>query len=128
MARLKRYFPIPYLIIGSIVIGYGIWAQVQEGELNIAWLGAIIAIAPLVGFMMSLVIIKRPRTWRNQYLLLGSAVVGSLVALIYFESPASWLALVLGVIPAVIYVYWYSVLDRSGSAGLVVGAKLPELE
>jgi peroxiredoxin len=126
VAPLKRYFPIPYLIVGSIVIGYGIREQLQAGEASLAWLGAILSIAPLVVFMMSLVVIKRPRTWRNEYPILISAVVGTLLAFVYFESPASWFALFLGLIPAFIYVYWYSVLDRSGST-IFVGGRLPEL-
>ena len=127
LARFKRYFPIPYLIIGSLVIGYGVWEQVRAGHVSLAWVGAIIAIAPLVTFMMSLVLIKRARTSRNEYPILVLAAVGTALAFLYFESPASWLALFLGVIPAFVYVYWYSVLDRSGSS-ITVGAKLPELE
>lgn len=127
MARFKRYFPIPYLIIGSVVVGHAIREQVRAGVVNLAWLGAIIAIAPLVVFMMSLVLIKRPRTWRNEYPILVSSVVGTVLAFVYFESPASWLALVFGLIPAFVYVYWYSVLDRSATA-IAVGSKLPELE
>jgi peroxiredoxin len=123
---LKRYFPIPYLIVGSIVVGYAIREQVRAGELSLAWLGAILATAPLVLFMMSLVVVRRPRTWRNEYPILISSVLGTALAFVYFESPASWLALFVGLIPAFGYVYWYSVLDRSGSS-IAVGSQLPEL-
>jgi peroxiredoxin len=126
LARFKRYFPIPYLIVGSIVIGYGVWEQVQVGHLSLAWVGAIVAIAPLVVFMMSLVVIRRPRTWRNEYPLLIASAFGTGLAFLYFESPASWFALLFGFVPSFIYVYWYSVLDRSGSS-IKVGAQLPEL-
>ena len=70
---------------------------------------------------------KRARTWRNEYPILISAVAGTLLAFVYFESPASWLALFVGLVPAFVYVYWYSVLDRSGSS-IRVGDTLPELE
>ncbi len=126
MARLKRYFPIPYLIIGSIVVGCGVWEQARAGRVSLAWVGAIVAIAPLVIFMLSLVVIKRARTSRNEYPILVASVVGTGLALVYFESPASWLALGVGLIPAFIYVYWYSVLDRSASS-IRVGGKLPDL-
>ena len=127
MASLKRYFPIPYLIVGSLVIGYAIREQMRAGELSLAWVGVVVAIAPLVVFLMSLVVIRRPRTWRNEYPILIGAVLGTLMAFIYFESPAAWLALFVGLIPAFVYVYWYSVLDRGGSS-ITVGGRLPELE
>lgn len=92
-----------------------------------AWMGAIIAIAPLVTFMLSLALIRRARTWRNQYPILGLALIGTLLALVYFESPASWLAVGLGLIPSLGYVYWYSILDRSGSS-IAVRTKLPDFE
>ena len=127
MSHLKRYFPIPYLILGMIVIGYGIREQVNAGQVSVAWMGAIIAIAPLVFFLLSLAVIRRARTWRNEYPILVSAVIGTVASFAGYDSPASWLALFLGLVPAFIYVYWYSVLDRSGAA-VEVGGTLPELE
>lgn len=99
----------------------------RAGVVSFAWLGAIIAIAPLVGFMVSLLLIKRARTGRKVYPILVSAVVGTLLALVTFESPATWFAIGLGLIPAFGYIYWYSVLDRSGSS-IAVGARLPDFE
>ena len=45
--------------------------------MSLAWVGAIVAIAPLVLFMMSLVVIRRPRTWRNEYPLLIASAFGT---------------------------------------------------
>lgn len=127
MTRLKRYFPIPYLIVGSVAIGLVIRDLVREPEVSLAGVGALIAIVPLVTFMSSLVLLQRARTGRNQYLMLALAVIGTVIAFVGFESPETWYALFLGVIPSFMYVFWYSVLDRSASAGLSVGSRLPEL-
>ena len=128
MASLKRYFPIPFILIGLGVSAYGVSVLVSAPEPRWAWVGAIVAILPFVLFLLSLALFKRARTGRNQYPLLGLAVVGTVVSFAFYESPASWLALGLGLIPSFAYVYWYSTLDRSRSGGLVVGAVLPELE
>lgn len=128
MPRLKRYFPIPYIVVGSLVIAYGVWKIVEAPAMPWAWFGAVAAIAPFVLFLLSLAVVRRARTARNQVALLVTSVVGTLVSLLSYESPASWLALFLGLVPSLAYVFWYSKLDRSGSIGLSVGATLPELD
>ena len=127
MGSLKRYFPIPYLIVASVAMGHIVIHLVRAPEAGLAWVGALVAIVPLVVFMSSLVLVKRPRTHRNQYLLLASALAGTVMSFIGFESPASWYALILGLIATFAYVFWYSVLDRGVPAVVAVGATLPEL-
>lgn len=128
MNRFKRYFPIPYLIAASVVIGLLLRDLVRSGELGLASLGALVAVVPLVSFMFSLVVIKRPRTMRNQYAILALAVVGTGLSFLGFASPASWYALFLGLLPSFAYVFWYSVLDRTMPSPIEVGAKLPKLD
>lgn len=128
MNQFKRYFPIPYLIAASVVIGLLLRDLVRSGELGLASLGALVAIVPLVSFMFSLVVIKRPRTMRNQYAILALAVVGTGLSFLGFASPASWYALFLGLLPSFAYVFWYSVLDRTMPSPIEVGAKLPKLD
>jgi len=109
-------------------IGHIVAHLVRAESAGLAWVGALIATAPLVSFMSSLVLIQRARTFRNQYLMLAAAVLGTVMSFIGFESPASWYALFLGLIPTFFYVFWYSVLDRSVPTVLEVGATLPEFE
>jgi len=97
-------------------------------EAGLAWVGALVAVAPLAVFMSSLVLFQRARTSRNQYPLLALALVGTVVSFVGFESPASWYALFLGLIGTFAYVFWYSILDRPVQSVLSVGATLPELE
>ena len=128
MGALKRYFPIPYLILASVAIGHIITHLVRAPEAGLAWVGALVAVAPLAVFMSSLVLFQRARTSRNQYPLLALALVGTVVSFVGFESPASWYALFLGLIGTFAYVFWYSILDRPVQSVLSVGATLPELE
>jgi peroxiredoxin len=128
VGAVKRYFPIPYLILAMVAIGHIVAHLIRAPEVGLAWVGALIAIVPLVSFMSSLMLVKRPRTFRNQYLLLASALVGTVMSFIGFESPASWYALFLGLIPSFAYVFWYSIFDRSVPTVIAVGATLPELE
>jgi peroxiredoxin len=128
MKRFQRYFPIPYLMVASVAIGHIIVHLVRAPEAALAWVGALVAIVPLVSFMSSLVLVKRARTFRYQVPMLAVAVIGTVVSFVGFESPASWYALFLGLIPSFVYVFWYSPFDRSGPTVLAVGATLPELE
>jgi peroxiredoxin len=105
-----------------------VWKIVEAPAMPWAWFGAVAAIAPFVLFLLSLAVVRRARTGRNQVALLVTSMVGTLVSLLSYESPASWLALFLGLVPSLAYVFWYSKLDRSRSVGLSVGATLPELD
>jgi peroxiredoxin len=128
MTRFKRYFPIPYLMVAMVAIAHIVFRMVGAPETGLASIGALVAIVPLVSFMSSLVIIKRARTWRNQYLMLALAVIGTVISFIGFESPASWYALFLGLLPSFVYIFWYSRFDRSASTPIAVGATLPSFE
>lgn len=128
MNRFKRYFPIPYLMVAMAAIVHIIVHLVRAPEAGLAWIGALVAIVPLVTFMLSLVVVKRARTFRYQYPLLAIAVIGTGLSFIGFESPASWYALILGLIASFVYIFWYSVFDRSGPTVIAVGATLPEFE
>ena len=128
MSSLKRYFPIPYLILASLAIGHIVTHLVRTREADLASIGALIAIVPLVSFMLSLALVKRARTFRHQYLLLASALVGTVISFVGFQAPASWYALVFGLVATFAYVFWYSVLHRPVPAVLALGATLPEFD
>ena len=128
MRALKRYFPIPYLIIATAAIAHIVAGLIRTDSVGLASVGALVAIVPLVSFMFSLALVQRARTFRKQYAMLAAAVTGTALSFAGFESPASWYALFLGLLPTFAYVYWYSVLDRSRPTLLEVGATLPELD
>lgn len=115
-------------MVGLAAIAHSAAHLARNPGPNWAWIGALIAIVPLVFFMLSLVVIKRARTSRNIYFVLACAAGGTVLSFAYFESPASWYTLWLGLIPSLVYVSWYSVLDRSGNGVIQVGAELPELD
>lgn len=129
MQRLKRYFPIPYLVIGLGALAYLVGLAVRSPAARWAAIGAVIAIAPLVTFLLSLAVVRRARTSRNLVGVLGLAVAGTALSLAFFTAPASWLALGLGLLPAIVYVFWYSRLDRSAASDTIrVGGTLPDFE
>lgn len=127
-APLKRYFPIPYLILATAAIVHVVVQMVRQPGLGLAWMGALVAVVPLVSFMASLMLFQRARTGRNQYLMLALSVLGTLLAFVEFESPASWYALFLGLIPSFLYVFWYSNFDPRTGGPIALGATWPELE
>lgn len=127
MNRLKRYFPIPYLLAAMLALGHGIFHLLTTPGLDLAWIGAVIAIFPLVAFMSSLVLFKRARTKRTSILVLSLAVAGAVLSLVDYETPASWYALFLGLLPSLGYFFWYSKLDRSAPTPIALGATLPVL-
>ncbi|MGD8609360.1 MAG: redoxin family protein [Myxococcales bacterium] len=127
MTRFKRYFPIPYLLVATFALGHMVYHLVRSPELSLAWFGALIAISPLVAFMSSLVLFRRARTTRNSVLVLALALLGTVVSFVDYEGPASWYALLLGLLPSLGYFFWYSRLDRSAPTPIAVGVTLPEL-
>ena len=127
VSRFKRYFPIPYLVIATAAIVHCVIHLSRLPDASLAWVGALVAVVPLVTFMSFLLIYRRARTRRNQYFVLVPAVLGTVLSFVGFESPASWYALFLGLIPSFAYFYWYSIFDRTGPTPLVVGGTLPEL-
>jgi peroxiredoxin len=127
MTRFKRYFPIPYLLVAALALGHGIFHLLTTPGLGLAWIGAVIAIFPLVAFMSSLVLFKRARTTRTSILVLTLALAGTVLSFLAYEAPVSWYALFLGLLPSLGYFFWYSKLDRSAPTPIALGATLPAL-
>jgi len=127
MTRYKRYFPIPYLLAATLALGHVVFHLLKSPEVGLAWVGALVAISPLVAFMASLVLFKRARTTRHSILVLVPALLGTMLSFLAYESPASWYALWLGLLPSLAYFFWYSRLDRSAPTPIAVGGTLPEL-
>ncbi|MEJ2239971.1 MAG: redoxin domain-containing protein [Gemmatimonadales bacterium] len=61
MTRFKRYFPIPYLLAATLALGHVVFHLLKSSEVGLAWVGALVAVSPLVAFMASLVLLKRAR-------------------------------------------------------------------
>ena len=54
VGSLKRCFTIPFLLVGLGVVGYGVFVVATSPAPRWAWVGAILAIAPFVFFILSL--------------------------------------------------------------------------
>ncbi len=123
--RLKRFFVLPWLLLCSTAVLHGLWRAVVAGKLSIAWLGALLAVVPVLLFMLMLARGSAPRTSRYLPIPLGLAVAGSLLALWQYEPLPALYALVAGLLGTLLYVFWYSRLGRNVSPALCAGAQLP---
>jgi peroxiredoxin len=120
----KRYFVFPFIILVALASLHTVVGLILSPSL--AWLGAALVLWPFLAFFVTLS--RRPiaRTSRNMPWQFLGACVGALLALVAPVTPASYYA-VLGAIGVVVYIKWYSSLDRSGSH-IVVGQPLPDFD
>lgn len=127
--RLKSIFII---ILNLAAVGNGVYALVRllTHGFNLAWLGVAIAAWTVGGYTLNLYRYRTPRT--SQHLTITSLVVifGAILVLVGAPSDkdAGWRAIVYSALMLVLwllYVSWYSRLDRVHNELLIVGKKLP---
>lgn len=128
-SRLKAWFIFP----GLLLVMTALW-----GSLFLLWwqpalaaVGALMANAPLLLFMVWLMMARRARTSRYLPWVLGPSLLGALLSLLAFEGPQTdrlpWSPILgaLGAIVSVLYVFWYSRLPRT--LALQVGDTMPNV-
>lgn len=127
MNHLKSLFVALYLAGPAIALPYAIWRLVGDG-LASPWLGAALACAGPVAFFANVFRFRTARTSRNLYGTLAIGVFGTAVAfaLGHGPSPAAWVALLVGIVGHLLYVFWYSRYDAPGSQ-LDEGRVLPAM-
>lgn len=124
MERLKRYFPIPLVFLLMISSAYSLF-QCWRSDFQLAWLGAAIAVVPMVGFFIYVTVAKTARTKRYQPLQLFAAILGSLLVLLNFALMPALIAMGLGLGGCLLYFFWYTPLDRSRTQ-LTIGQLMPD--
>ena len=130
---MKSWFLYPAAIVAGLALLVSLVAAALAGEERLAWLGAALANLPLPVFVLLLLRLRMPRTGENLPLLLLLSLGGLLIA--------AWESLVdqnaglaptaiagVGSVLLLLYVFWYSRLQRFPNARLAVGNKLPEFE
>ena len=127
MQTLKRFFVMPYLLACLLAAAHSLWQLAVADEFALAWLGAVIALLPMLGFMAYLALFTPARTSRYLWPQLLAALVGAALVAIELEPflPVFY-TLVLGLGGVLAYVLWYSQLERGTNSVLQVGATLPE--
>ncbi len=129
MNTLKRYFVMPYLLACLVAGVHALWRVATDEQLSLGWLGAAIALWPMLGFMIYLALSGSARTSRYMAPQLAGALVGGALAAYELKDPlATFYALGLGLLGVLAYVFWYSNLGRGDNAVLRVGGQLPDFE
>lgn len=126
---IKSVFISSYTSLLAIA---GIYTAIQLWEYGPRsfWLGVAVAIWPALFFFVRLFLSPIARTSANLNWLLASAFLGFVLSLLLATNTAETLqalgfAGALGVLGAILYIYWYSRLGRTQSKTLQTGAALP---
>ena len=124
---------LPMLLM--MIIGIGIYKLIST-PFDPSWLAAIMAAMPLLMFLMKTMIFKSsPRTHKILPVHSSSVVMGLVLALVLFvfgdkyDYSQNHMALMLtelGFMLHVLYIFWYSSLQRAENTSLKVGKKIPE--
>lgn len=124
MNFLKRFYVLPYLAVLFVVFMYSLYQVILLGDRPMIFL--LVATAPMLFFMLALVVFDKPRTKNHLIHELVSGVVVSLAALYYVNWQIAAVCFVLGVLGVAAYDFWYSALDRQLDV-LQSGKQLPAI-
>jgi hypothetical protein len=127
MKKLKQIFIFPFLVGIGIALGHAIFA-LATGQVSPAWWSVIISCGAMLGFMAYLGLAGVTATSRNMPIQVSCAIIGAAIALFDFALPASLYTLLIGCGGTLLYVFWYSDLDRNANAILAIGQSLPDFE
>lgn len=129
--RLKRYFVVPFLLLLALIFAHSLWMLVRTGG-SVAWIGPLLVTGTFLGFMGWIGVRGRSRTSRNLPGLLAAGFAGALLSAgasvlgrASSDLPVAYAVVALG--GELLYVFWFSRLERAPSPGLRVGERLPDL-
>lgn len=131
-AHLKRAFVIPFFAYLGLVAIHSLWRLVTTGFAPV-WIGPLLVAGSFFGFMGWVVRSGTARTRANPPWLLAASGAGLAISLLgaavgSTPSGAPVAYALVGFGGLLLYVFWYSRLDRAPSPFLRVGEMLPELE
>ena len=121
---IKRYFPMPY-VAALFIAGFYCLYQLYNTNFQLAWIGASIAVLPMMLFFAYIATGLVARSRRHSPLQLGAGIVGSVLVAMDFNAMAALVAWGLGLLVNFIYIFWYVPVDRSTSR-IKVGQALPQ--
>lgn len=129
MNKLKRIFVMPYLLACLVAGVHSGWHLFTDEQLSLGWLGAAIAVWPMLGFMGFLAVAGRARTSQYMWLQMVAALIGAGLAAVELKYVwATFYAFGLGLGGVFAYIFWYSSLGRGANTQLTVGRPLPDFE
>ncbi len=126
LLQLKRAFVLPWLALCALASAHSLWSiAVLIPTLQLGWLGAFIATAAPLLFMIRLAKTKKARASSYLPLELSAALLGSALAYYFGPSLALLYAAGIGLLGTLLYVFWYSSFNRHINEQLAVGQQLP---
>ncbi len=126
MNKIKAIFITMYSM-GAMIASLHVGGQIFSSGINSAWLGALVAVLTPALFFARLFAKNTPRTSANLPFLIASGFIGLTLALVLPTAgfvPVMYAA-TFGVLGSVLYVFWYSRINRS-AANIKVGDTLPD--
>ncbi len=125
MNLLKSIFVSAFITAGLLGTVYSLY-QLATGGLLSPWLGTVLACGAPTLLFARLFAVSTPRTSENLYLVLAGGVIGTVLAFALGGGTPALIALAVGVIANLAYVFWYSRFPPAATS-LREGQPLPEL-
>lgn len=130
MNLLKSLFVTVYIMAGMGGLIAAIVA-LSNGDFGSPWLGTTIACAGPALFFSHIILRPRARTSPNLYLLLASGLIGAALSLALAGGAVTvpvLLAVGVGAVGSIAYLFWYSRFGAPANAALREGVELPDFE
>ncbi|WP_022957894.1 redoxin domain-containing protein [Spongiibacter tropicus] len=124
-ALAKRYFVTPYVLLCGAASLHALWQMWVEPGFSLSWFAAWLAVTPVPVFVLLLYLVPFVNTGRFVVIQILAAMIGAALAVVEMHPLPTFYALVPGLAGVLIYVYWYSYLDRDDNPRLTVGQALP---
>jgi len=126
ISRLKRWYAIPYLLICVAVSSQSLYQLFTDSRFSLSWLGALVAVGPLVLFMSLVYTFPYTRVVRFIAIPVIMALLGALLTVVEMRPLPTFYTLFFGLGGVLVYVFWYTYLDRSDNVLLKKGAYLAD--
>lgn len=127
MSTVKRYFGMPWMML-VFITSIHTAVMLFIGPQRIAWLGAALALWPILIFFMQLMRSGKGRAPAAMKWPLLSAIAGSLMITTHFQLLPFVYAAGLGTVGIVLYDYWYSIMPSQQNQALAKGYPLPAFD
>jgi peroxiredoxin len=126
ISKLKRWYAIPYLVLCIVISIQSISHLLGDAIFSLSWLGALLAVGPLVLFMSMVYTFPYVRIVRFIATPVVMALLGSVLTVIEMQPLPTFYTLFFGLGGVLIYVFWYTYLDRSDNVLLQKGVQLAD--
>lgn len=124
-ARAKRYFVTPYVLLCGATSLHCFSQMLSTPGFSLSWFAAWLAVTPVPLFVLLLYWVPFVNAGRFVGIQIVAAMIGAALAVIEMQPLPTFYALMPGLAGVLVYVYWYSYLDRDDNPRLNVGQPLP---